>query len=133
MPIMAVNKPCNMNNEAYEVIEYKGYSINIYTDTDTMNPIQEFDNLGTFASFHSRYDLSSGNCQTSGGKRKNPEYNFYNTEDLAEFLKTEKPIFLPLRLYDHSGITISTGKNYPYNDQWDSIGIGVIFVERSKI
>lgn len=42
--------------------------------------------------------------------------------------------WLPLWLYDHSGITMSCGKRtYPYSDQWDSGQVGYIIVLKDKI
>lgn len=38
-------------------------------------------------------------------------------------------IILPLYLYDHSGITISTG---PFFDPWDSGRIGIIYISKEK-
>lgn len=43
-------------------------------------------------------------------------------------LLKDKAVWLPLWLYDHSGLSISCGKRtYPYNDVWDSSAIGWIF------
>ena len=41
--------------------------------------------------------------------------------------------WLPLWLYDHSGITMSCGaRHYPYNDQWDSGCVGWIVTLKEK-
>ena len=41
--------------------------------------------------------------------------------------------WLPLWLYDHSGITMSCGaRHYPYNDQWDSGCVGWIVMLKEK-
>lgn len=39
-------------------------------------------------------------------------------------------IFLPVYMYDHSGITIRTG---PFNDPWDSGQLGYIYVSKEKV
>jgi hypothetical protein len=40
------------------------------------------------------------------------------------------PVFQPLYLYEHSGMTISTG---PFGDPWDSGHVGVITISREKL
>ena len=41
---------------------------------------------------------------------------------------------MPLRLYDHSGITMSCGASgWPYNDRWDSMQVGWIVALKEKI
>lgn len=43
-------------------------------------------------------------------------------------------VWLPLWLYDHSGITMSCGdRKYPYNDRWDSGCVGFIVVTRKTM
>lgn len=43
-------------------------------------------------------------------------------------------VWLPLWLYDHSGLSISCGeRRYPYNDQWDSGCLGWIFLSKATI
>lgn len=37
-----------------------------------------------------------------------------------------------LWLYDHGGLTISTGHGYPYNDRWDSGQVGWIVISREE-
>lgn len=37
-----------------------------------------------------------------------------------------------LYLYDHGGLTISTGRGYPYNDPWDSGQVGWIVISRNE-
>lgn len=42
--------------------------------------------------------------------------------------------YLPLWLYDHSGITMSCGtRTYPYDDQWDSGQVGWIFAMKDTL
>ena len=43
-------------------------------------------------------------------------------------------VWLPLWLYDHSGLTVSCGERvYPYNDRWDSGCLGWVFVSKTVI
>lgn len=52
-------------------------------------------------------------------------------EELFEIIK-QNTFILPLYLYDHSGLTISTKHVYPYNDRWDAGQVGWIFVTKEK-
>lgn len=45
----------------------------------------------------------------------------------------ENTIIIPLYLYDHSGISISAGRDYPYNDAWDSMQVGYYYATRAMI
>jgi hypothetical protein len=65
--------------------------------------------------FHRRYNL---------GDKHNMDI-----DELKEICKRKDVYSLPLYLYDHSGITISTG---PFSCPWDSGQVGYIFVERDR-
>jgi hypothetical protein len=103
---------------------YKNHTIEIEQDEYSMNPRIDCDNLGTMICFHNRYDLGD----RKHGYNKN---NYSNWKDLkTDIVKKEKPaIVLPLYLYDHSGITISTK---PFSCPWDSGQIGFIFISKEK-
>lgn len=77
---------------------------------DSAESPRTFDNLGVMACWHRRYNL--GDVQP----KESPE----------EWLKANAPkgsIVLPLYLYDHSGITMSTSG---FSCPWDSGQVGVI-------
>jgi hypothetical protein len=40
-----------------ESIEYRGFNINIYSDFDPINPIDDFDMFASMACWHNRYQL----------------------------------------------------------------------------
>jgi len=109
--------------QGIDSIEYKGYTVNIYPDEDAPNPRKEFDHLGTMVCFHRRYNLGD-------------EHEFRDHDELRDFLKEEKPICLPLYLYDHSGITISTGnERFRACDPqgWDWGMLGYIYVTKEDV
>ena len=99
-----------------EVVEYKGYRIEIYLDEDPPNPRTEWDNFGHFVCFHGRYCL--------GDKHD------MSLEDAEELEKSKDVISLPLYLYDHSGLTIRT---YPFSCPWDSGKIGFVYVTKEEV
>jgi hypothetical protein len=90
--------------------KYKHLYVEVLQDQDPINP-REDDNLGTMYCFHGRYNL--------GDKHK------LSLEAVKEIEKCESYITLPLYLYDHSGITISTT---PFSCPWDSGKVGIITV-----
>lgn len=83
--------------------------IKVHVDDDPMSPL-EFDNLGVIATWHRGYNL--GHVQP----KCSPE----------EWLKDNAPpgsVVLPVYMYEHSGIALSTGS---FGDPWDSGQLGVI-------
>lgn len=101
----------------------KKYELEIEQDTNPESP-REWDNLGTMVCFHRRYDLGDENKYCSG--------NYDGWDEMEEdIIKNENVhTILPLYLYDHSGITISTS---PFGCQWDSGQIGFIFISKDKV
>jgi len=91
--------------------------VTIHRDDTHECPRKDYDNLGTMACWHNRYNL--GDVQPK--------------EDADEWLAENAPkgsVVLPLFLYDHSGITMSTGS---FGDPWDSGQVGVIVCSPEKI
>ena len=83
---------------------------------EVSNPRVDCKNLGTMVCFHRRYSLGD-------------KHSFKTTEDLDKFLKRKNIVaFLPLYLYDHSGITMATT---PFHCKWDSGKVGYIYATRA--
>ena len=106
---------------------YKGWTIKIVYDESPSNPRTEWDNFGHMLCFHSGYNL--------GDEHQYSSDQYESLEELFKEIEKEKGecYMLPLRLYDHSGISISTSESYPYNDRWDSGSVGFIYVSRKEI
>jgi hypothetical protein len=96
--------------------------LEIFQDEDARSP-REDDNLGTMICFHRRYNLGDKHEYKSG------DYSGWNEQKKA-IQKKHTCIILPLYLYDHSGITISTK---PFSCQWDSGQVGWIVVSKEKV
>jgi len=106
--------------EALKTIEYRGYTIKIYQDEGTENPIQEWDMLGEFVCWHRRYNL--GNSK-----------RFDNPDELKAYAKKTRSILIPLYMYEHSGIALSLSNDgYPFNDRWDAGQLGYVLIDRKK-
>ena len=102
----------------YEKTKVGKYTVKVVQDNYLMNPREEYDNLCTMVCFHRRYNLGDRN-------------HGFTPESIRKYLsENKKTVFWkPLYLYDHSGITISTG---PFSCSWDSGQVGYIFIERDR-
>jgi len=79
---------------------------------------RQWDNLGKMVCFHGRYDLGD-------------KHNLSIEQAKALYEKTVKQgVALPLYLYDHSGITMSTS---PFSCPWDSGQVGFIYADKEMI
>lgn len=94
--------------------------LKIFTDDYPENP-RQWATLGTMLCFHRRYRL--------GDETELTPNMFCSWNECEKYLKQEEGahIVLPLYLYDHSGISISVNKGYPYNDPWDAGQVGFIY------
>ncbi len=106
-----------------ETINVNGLTGKIYTDKDAESP-RDFDNLATMICFHRRYRL--------GDKHDYRADDFTSWNDFEAALHRADPrgLIVPLFLYDHSGITISTR---PFSCPWDSGQIGFAVVSSKRI
>lgn len=114
-------------------------TVRIVSDHDPESP-REWDNLGTMVCAHRRYNLGD-----AGGMREALDliyehlsdkqlnemgFDASHVPDIEQALEaTGQAIMLPLYLYDHSGITMSTGR---FSCPWDSGKVGFIFVSKAK-
>lgn len=101
---------------------YKNYTIKILPDLDPLNPRTEWDNLGTMACFHRRYLLGDSNIGFSSN-------DFNSWEEMLAFIEKDAAVVLPIYMYDHSGITISST---PFHCTWDSGQIGFIYATKEQ-
>jgi len=101
--------------------EYKGFEIKIVEDTFPLNPREEWDNIGHIVAWHRRYDL----CDESE--------KHFSIEEFKTFMRNTKGVFLPVYMYDHSGISLSCDCVYPYNDRWDAGQLGFIYVTNKEL
>ena len=96
---------------------YKGYTIDIIHDDCPSNPREDWDNFGTMVCWHSRHNLGDS-------------HDYERPEDFTIDMADKDHIILPLYLYDHSGITMSTSS---FSCKWDSGQVGYIYVSKEKI
>lgn len=118
----------------YPEVEHDGLRIQIVHEHDPADP-REWDNIGTMVCFHRYHQLGDAHNYSNAAEM---------WEDLAEqagadpelaqtqegrALIDEKFLVLPLYLYDHSGLTMSTR---PFSCPWDSGQVGIIYADREE-
>jgi len=106
--------------EVVEEIRYGDKRAEILYDENADDPRSWYDHIGKMVCMHKRYRL--------GDKQLSPD-DFDCWEQVGNYLMEEcdAKVILPLYLYDHSGITMSTGS---FSDRWDSGQVGFIYVDR---
>ena len=117
------------------------YKIEISQDDLAVNPRTEWNNFGTMACWHRNYILGDEQPKSDPLEyylelaEQFSNKNFYDLDDeikenlvYSEFEKYY--ISLPLYLYDHSGITMSTSS---FSCSWDSGQAGFIYISKEKL
>ena len=86
------------------------------------NP-REWDNITKMICFHSRYNV--------GDKHEYNHSNYNGWDELQnDIVNRENPAaMLPLYMYDHGGVSISTS---PFSCPWDSGQIGFVLISKDK-
>ena len=97
----------------------KGLRLRIETDEMPTDP-RGWDNLGTLIIWHSKYVMGD----------ENP---YKTPEDFYAEINDDNAIILPVYMYDHSGVALSTSCTYPFNDVWDAGQAGYIYVTKDKV
>jgi len=98
--------------------------LKVFLDKYPENP-RDWDNVGLMLCLHKKYDL---------GDRR----HYLSPNDIGSWANVERhlredlnaAVVLPLYLYDHGGISMSTR---PYNDRWDSGQVGFICATEEKL
>jgi hypothetical protein len=115
-----------------ETIEHMGVEIQIRSDDDPTNPREDSCYLGKMVCWNRRHRLGDEQPKCSPheylvGLMQDMHPNVpddISQEHLDRFLDKHY-VILPLYLYDHSGITMSTGR---FSCPWDSGQVGFIYV-----
>ncbi len=98
--------------------------LKIEQDQDNESP-REWDNIGTMVCLHKRYKL--------GDEHDYKAENYDGWDALERAIKKEEGdlvSIIPLHLFDHGGISISTGT---FACSWDSGQVGFIFARRADV
>lgn len=103
-----------------------GYTLEVWRDTYADSP-RDWDNLGHMACAHRRYSLGDAQMEAHGVSL---EDDFKRFIALQGGLNLKDVIYLPLYLYDHSGLTMNTTG---FSCHWDSGQVGYIYVPLDKV
>lgn len=134
-----------MKKQAEGLINEEMIRITIETDELAENPRTEDEgNLGVMVCWHTRYNLgdehsynsprefleslAEDNADTEVGIRllENKEIDELTYAELMEMIQ-ETNVILPLNLFDHSGLKMSTSS---FSDAWDSGQVGWIYASK---
>lgn len=107
-----------------EVIEKDGRRAEIFYDDCAENPRRVFDELGIMVCMHKRYNLGDNKI-----KLDRDEFGSWNEVEDHLIQDYNAKVILPLYLYDHSGITMSTTG---FSCGWDSGQVGFIFADHAS-
>ena len=128
---------------AYEQFMHKGLRVSIELDSDPMDP-REDGCFGTMVCWHKRYTLGDSHSHADSEAfflSLLPDELQTRMERLRDTLDDKAyrarlreeadkvAVILPLYLYDHSGLTMSTG---PFSCPWDSGQVGFIYADILK-
>ena len=125
-------------NQPVETFEHAGLHVEIHHDEDCSSP-RENDNVAKLVCWHRNYNL--------GDEQPKEDAATYRARLAAELDPTlddtgedgderiaavleDKLTTLPLYLYDHSGITMSTG---PFSCPWDSGQVGFAYISLADL
>ena len=124
--------------------ENKGhkYKAEVLRDYCAENPRDEGFNIAVFACWHKKYRLGDFLRIVDDGYE-----SFWNglVEDTFEEIMEEMPVekcqevlkdyyvWMPLWLYDHSGLTIRASEKNPFSDTWDSMFVGWAVVSKDDM
>ena len=98
------------------------YTFKVEIDNDPIDP-RELHDVTKLICFHKRYSLGDKHDY------KAADYNSFDEMKRA-IIKAEKPaVILPLYMYDHSGIALSTT---PFSCRWDSGQLGFALIKKDS-
>jgi hypothetical protein len=106
------------------------YQIQHETEEILYDPRKD-DNLGSMVCYHGRYNLGDKDPYLPGHYKPNPK-DFSGWGHMREYLEKVHDLAtcLPIYMYEHGGIAVSTK---PFSCRWDSGQIGFIFVSKEKL
>lgn len=118
---------------SFEEIKKGKNTILIGFDEFPLNPIEEMDYLsemiffGKYSHLGHKHDIDFGNEEFSD------RFDFIQRGAKIIKRKLNAEFVIPIHAYIHSGMSISTSFEYPYNNRWDSGTLGFAVVTKQDI
>ncbi len=106
--------------DALRTFRHAGRQVEIHQDVDAESPRDMFDNLSTLVGWHRRTTVGDKKVEPCTEKELRAQVRAEGDTVLA---------ILPLHLYEHGGMSVSTGA---YSDTFDSGQVGWAYVTRSR-
>lgn len=104
-----------MAYEHHSETDPSGLTLIVEAEDHPLNPREEYEHLGQMVCWHGRYSLGD-------------KHDWNDPDEFCKHLKScTGAITLPVYLYDHSGLALSTT---PFHCPWDSGQIGWIWMSR---
>lgn len=115
-----------------------GLTVRIIHDDDAQNPRRDYDHASTMVCWHRRYGLGDEEPDCTPDEfflRLMQDREFVRNRDVPDSISPEHVMryidkhyhVLPLYLFDHSGLSMSTGS---FSDPWDSGQVGWIYMSK---
>lgn len=105
-----------MSGKPVKTLHHAGCRIEIHQDDTADNPVQQWDGQAKVQIWHRGYDFGN-------------DHTFNTPQEVQEYFRRHRRqvVFLPVFMYDHSGITVNTtGFSCP----WDSGQVGYCWCSR---
>jgi hypothetical protein len=128
----------------FEMVDKDGNKYTLRVEQDDMaNDPREWDNVAKMICWHRHYNLGDKHDYDDSfefligvakeiGIFTDDMWDMEQEELEEKVLETDLVVIVPLNLYDHSGITMSTSNGYPYNDRWDAGCVGYAYITKKK-
>ena len=115
-----------MNDSLQSSFKWKSYTIGVHLDLDPgINPRQDYDNLGVISYWHRRREIGEDRNGLKLWETLHPELDYLpDWPPTAEEMEASGLVYLPVYMYEHGGIALSTR---PFNCRWDSGQVGWIW------
>jgi hypothetical protein len=117
-----------------ETLSHNDLTIKIVSDESPESP-RDWDNLGTILGAHRRYRISD---DVPHAKIAHEATSMDELVRMTASHHGERILWLPVRMYEHGSVGLKAcvpGETlgYPWNCQWDSGWVGIVYVPYSKL
>ena len=113
-------------------VEVNGKTVRIVQDTFNESP-RQWCNLATMV-FAGKHKGLGDDHQVDFSDGFNSRQDFITRgEELVRKQMKDVAVCIPVHMYDHGNVSISTNSGYPYDCRWDSGTIGFVVVTKEAI